>query len=307
MAVCTYANHKENLFKKEYPSEPILANSAACYFNQIKHFKNKSQSGLSFLVNKLSHAVQNSIIDQGEKGETISKILLQNAFVTSVNHLKINDLLSSAIRYCSYVKVETFVANLYGQTGLNIIKKQLDHVQCEKLLNGYVRFNHLVRAQCSKEQLNLKNLMKRCCAIQYKNKESGVDFVIPVIYSLSENSFDKMSAILVQTKLHSIRRKIYLDEVKKIQLSRSDIEPPFLVIYMQFGKSKQASVNDIGLKLKNRAVIFSEGISSQVFCSIDSDAETALINFSNSQNSSCLIGLDSSIEKEITFSSDLII
>lgn len=178
------------LFKIEYPSEPILANSAACYFNQIKHFKNKSESGLNFLVNKLSHAVQNSIIDQGEKGETITKILLLNAFDTSVNRLEIDDLLNSAIRYCSYVKVETFVANLYGQTGLNVIKNQLDHVQCEKLLNGYVRFNHFVRAQCSKKQLNLKNLMKRCCAIQCKNKESGVDFVIPVIYSLSENNFD---------------------------------------------------------------------------------------------------------------------
>ncbi|RMZ94332.1 hypothetical protein BpHYR1_026024, partial [Brachionus plicatilis] len=118
---------------------------------------------------------------------------------------------------------------------LEIIKQQLDHEQSEKLLNGYVRFNHFVRAQCSKEKLNLKNLMKRCCAIQCKNKEPGVDFVIPVIYSLDENSFEKMSVILVQTKLSAIPKSIDREKLKLAQISRSDIESPFLVIYMQLG------------------------------------------------------------------------
>ncbi|RNA22315.1 hypothetical protein BpHYR1_034583 [Brachionus plicatilis] len=59
MAVCTYANYEENFFKIEYPSEPILANAAAFYFNKTKTFDNKTQSGLYFLVNKLVHMKSN--------------------------------------------------------------------------------------------------------------------------------------------------------------------------------------------------------------------------------------------------------
>ncbi|RNA30015.1 hypothetical protein BpHYR1_018207 [Brachionus plicatilis] len=106
-------------------------------FNKMKTFDNKTQSGLYFFVNKLVQAVQNSIVDQGEKGETTTKIMLLNAYDKCVIGLEIEDPLSSATRYCSYVKVESFMANLYRQASLDIIKQQLDHEQSEKLLNGY--------------------------------------------------------------------------------------------------------------------------------------------------------------------------
>ncbi|RNA00427.1 hypothetical protein BpHYR1_011059, partial [Brachionus plicatilis] len=172
MAVCTFVNHDENFFKIEYPSEPIFANSTVFYFNQIKTYENKTQSGL------------------------------------------------------------------------------------------------------------------RCFAVQCISKEPGIDFLIPVIYSLNYDSFDKMSAILVQTKLHAIPIKIYITKLKSVRISRPEIETPSLVIYMQLGKLDDTFVHDIGSKLKNRAVIYSEVISTKVFCSIDSDAETALINFYKSQNCS---------------------
>ncbi|RMZ95168.1 hypothetical protein BpHYR1_022194 [Brachionus plicatilis] len=233
MAVCTYANYEKNIFKIEYPSEPFLSNAAAAYFNETISTNKMIQSGLFFLINNLNQAVLNSIVDQGDKGETISKILLLKAYDASVNQLELDDTLDLITKYCSYIKVECFIKNLYGRIGLETIIKQLGLKESNKLLNGFVRFNHFVLAKCSKEKLNLKNLIKRCCAIQCVKTEPGVDFVIPVIYSLDESSFERMSVILVQTKLHATITPIQMDKLKKIQICRSDISIPFLKEFLQ--------------------------------------------------------------------------
>lgn len=308
MAVCTYANYEENIFQIEYPSEPFLSNAAAIYFNETINTNNIIQSGLFFLINNLNQAVLNSIVDQGDKGETISKILLLKAYDASVNQLELDDTLDLIRKYCSYIKVECFIKNLYGQIGLETIKNQLGRNESNKLLNGYVRFNHFVRAECSKEKLNLKNLIKRCCAVQCAKTEPGVDFVIPIIYSLDENTFEQMSVILVQTKLHATIKPLEVNKLKKIQICRSDITTPFLVIYMQLGQVLETLISqDFNSKLRNRAIIYSEGISSQVFCSINADEETSLRNFSKSQNCSYLTGLEEKIAEQIYFSTDNLI
>lgn len=72
---------------------------------------------------------------------------------------------------------------------------------------------------------------------------------------------------------------------------------------MQLGQvEKPLITEDFNPKLENRAFICSEGISSEVFCSINADEERSLRNFSKSQNCSYLTGLEKEIAEQMSFS-----
>ncbi|CAF0899378.1 unnamed protein product, partial [Brachionus calyciflorus] len=299
MAICTYANPNEGIFKIEFPSEPILADVAASIMNETVKYQNQIESSVyKLIVNKLHSAISSSVIDQGEKGETITKFILLYSYDLSAQHLKTE----GPLRYSSYVRVIDFVRNLYGNKAIEIIKEQLKN-RAKILLDGFVRFNHFIRSPVSKDELNLVNLMKRCCAVQCHRYQKGVDFVIPVVLSYDKNSFNKMSAILVQTKLHQNVSKPKKEDIEKIMLS--ELDSPHLAIFMQLGNSNKPELTNLNFNLGNKAVIYSEGISTMTFPYLCSETINELNVFSTTQKQSFLVDkLDILIEEEIVFSSN---
>ncbi|CAF1050462.1 unnamed protein product [Brachionus calyciflorus] len=294
MAVCTYVNIDENHFEIEYPSEPILSLAGAYLMGQ---------SNLINMLNDFTSCIESSLISQGEKGEMIVKFILINT-IDFISATKKGDDLSKLLQI---TQVGEFIQSLYGSCGPNcgnsrnnwrckssnhdcairMINLQINN--SSELLCGFINFNHFTRAKFFLKETCLVTALKRRAAIHCRMNQQGIDLVIPV--SLNKKKFNKITAIMVQVKLKSQPTKpAFIDAFDGISptlVKGLANDKPYLLLFMQLGlKNEKPYIENIkdagsrGLENAKRAIIYSEGISSEIFPNLSNDLIKILINFS---------------------------
>lgn len=296
MAVCTFVDTETGRFEIDYPSEPILAEAAA-------YLMHKSDN-LNLIIENLRQTVESSLISQGDKGETIAKLILIIAKDKAHN----SNQLSYPLMFHNLSKVGEFIQSLYGKCSIDcgnsengwlcesmiekcaikIISKQIENYT--QLLNGWINFNHFVKTKFWLKEIDLVNGLKRCAAIHCRQHQPAIDFIIPV--ALSKNNFESITCIMVQVKLENqasepknfqVFNKINSKLIKGI-----DLQIPSLLLYMQLGAPQQTLEPYIkNLRIQSRihrkhsaiAFIYSHGISKHVFPHLNNGLDSLLINF----------------------------
>ncbi|CAF0865091.1 unnamed protein product [Brachionus calyciflorus] len=296
LAICTFVNFEKNIFEIEYPSEPILALAAASLMDEI---------GLEKILDKLIEMIEFSLIDIGEKGVVIAKLILIQTIdkITSKKYSKIT-------KYLNLTRVGEFLQELYGKCQTNcgsfengwncmnkekfetfvcpikIIKTQLRNPI--ELLNGFINFNHFTKPNCPLSKASLRNSLKRCAAIECKSMQPGIDLVIPVC--LESKSLTSFSVIAIKVTLtNEPYRPDYIVEAIGATISSNfDLEKPYVILYNQLGEFKRKNYlnqkfnypeGDIDQK---QAIIYSEGLSEDTFPNLGEMLIQKLIKISNS-------------------------
>ena len=286
MAMCIYINEDDNLYECMYPSEPFLALASQLCMNHV--LKNGTRLLVEIITN-VKNLIESSVIDIGKKGEMIGKIILVHAMDTCLSKTLIRHD-DNPTNYLNYVKVNDFINELYGQDGIDLINNQLKELESNKILNGFINFNHFVNLNNKNaEEVNLKDALKRCAAIHCTYKQRGIDLLIPVC--LSEKSFDSISAIMIQIKLHK-DPKIPTDLHKKssVDLKLTNIDDqnvPFIFLFIQLGGSDNKKLDILKENFKpveNRALLYSQSISKNVFKCLDDSIVKELKNLAVTQN-----------------------
>ena len=306
MAVCTYVDNERDVFQIDYPSEPILAEVSAFFMNTIKCPE--------YFVDKLIYLVESSLISKGEKGEIIAKLILLFAKDKTIEAFKPN----YPLHFSKLVYVGEFIKSLYGKCSnecgkiqnhwtceskqkfccLKMIKNQIENPNL--LLNGLINFTHFTRPKEYMNQTSLVSALKRCAAFHCKIGQKAIDLVIPIVCSM--NNFDLISAIVIQVKLwkdpvepkdstivENIDSDLFVDILKNT---------PYLVLYMQLGtnKEKQSFIKDVSKincsQSNIQALIYSQGISRNIFPSMSKSLETKLKAFAASDEKLFKLGDD---------------
>lgn len=160
---------------------------------------------------------------------------------------------------------------------------------CAKFLNGLINFNHFMKLNFWLSEASLEKSLKRCAALHCKFQQIGIDLVIPIC--LNSENFDSISAILIQVKLNSLPKDVdYLKAFDSITYKLfNDMDPnaPYLLLYMQLGESsiRAPFIKNIkpdsqrGTEHLKRAIIYSEGISENIFPNLDSNFIQKLKDF----------------------------
>lgn len=229
MATLMSVNKERNMIDISYPSEPVLALAASQYYWN-------SFTLVSSLCSSLATYIQSNLLDKGSIEELVVKIALLHAFDKSCPHKKdantYYDNKSSKVSQ-KYLRVKDFLTSLLGKKVIRQIYEQMEPEQANKLLNGYVSFNHFFKAVHREFQLDdMKTLMRRGAAGESKKNNQLADLKIPIGFEL--NSFDKMSSI--QIKLHEVEEKPSYEQVQQINLKEclgcDDDSVPSLTIYI---------------------------------------------------------------------------
>ncbi|CAF0821379.1 unnamed protein product [Brachionus calyciflorus] len=173
-----------------------------------------------------------------------------------------------------------------------MIKSQIENAN--QILSGFINFNHFTKANEYLNKTSLITALKRCAAFHCKYGQKAIDLVIPV--SLNIDNFDSISVVVIQVKLvNEPNEPNYSKIIKKFDSSLFlDIskDVPFVFLYMQLGapKNKLPYINDIKDKnsddpnSKYMAIIYSQGISKEIFPIINESLEQKMQAFANSND-----------------------
>ncbi|CAF0712372.1 unnamed protein product [Brachionus calyciflorus] len=315
MATSILIKNSEYIYDIAYPSEPILAESAAFLMGAIGYIK---------IVESLIESFKSSLISNyDDKKGLIAKLIILNAKDQASRRIGANE----PFLYLNVVKVGVFLQKLYGKCHANcgceqnnwlcssenskcIIKLVNEQLQdTTKLMNGYINFNHFFQSKKNMSEQPLLPALKRCAAIECKQNENSINFVIPVC--LNKENFKSISAIMVKVKLdnnpNNIEHKSYV-QYAFTEMS-DDFNPykGFLVLYMQFGTSKNKTTFISSLKSKKdhefnkyQAIIYSQGISREIFPILESGLDEKLVTLSITEEN---LFSDDDIEKKKIYDS----
>ncbi|CAF1107117.1 unnamed protein product [Brachionus calyciflorus] len=171
-----------------------------------------------------------------------------------------------------------------------MIKSQIENAN--QILSGFINFNHFTKAKENMNKTSLLTALKRCAAFHCKYGQKVIDLVIPV--SLNIDNFDSISVVVIQVKLvnepnepkySKIEEKfdpgLFLDFSKDV---------PFVFLYMQLGAPKNKVPYIKNIKDKNSvdpnsqyiAIIYSQGISREIFPIINKSLEQKMLAFADS-------------------------
>lgn len=195
-------SHREYLISA-YPCEPILAN-AAFYHLQELHQARKWPETLSILRDALAER----IIDKGDKGETVARLILILAYRKAIGtpptplptHLEpvptvsVRDFLQALLPTTAFKK---FWKHTPDDGGPSNDPPTLGSV----FGNAKIYFTHFVRYEMEPTITHLWTAVVRGHAIQCMHGQKGVDIVIPIVLdSASKVASRGLSAILIQVK-----------------------------------------------------------------------------------------------------------
>lgn len=299
MAVCTYVDTRKAIFDIEYPSEPILAMAAASLMHEF---------GFDKIIDTLIKSVESSLIAKGERGEAIAKLIL----IHTIDHLTRKKHSQSVKKYLNLTRVGEFIQELYGKCQndcgciqnewkcqnvdknvvcpIRIINEQL--IDSTELLNGFLNFNHFTKPNCWLKKASLQVSLKRCAAIHCKSMQPAIDLVIPVC--LDSNNFDSLSAIIIQVKLTSEPLKpdymTAFDGISSKMFHDLDSKKPYIMLFMQLGQPKltRTSIENIkmvsqrGAEHSKRTILYTEGISKNIFPNLTENVIQKLKKFAYS-------------------------
>ncbi|CAF0970233.1 unnamed protein product [Brachionus calyciflorus] len=298
MAVCVYVKNSEYLFDIVYPSEPILAESAAFVKGVIGYVK---------IVESLIESLESSSVSIDDKAGLIGKLILLIAKDKAGRSVRVNE----PFLYLNVVQVGVFLQKLYGECDekcgnetnnwtcssqnkkcvIKLVNEQLQDP--DTLLNGYINFNHFVQSKTNMSETQLLPALKRCVAFQCKQNEKSINFVIPVC--LNKDNLESISAIMVKVKLNNnpknLENKSFVEYAFTEMSEDFDPYKGFLVLYMQLGQPKNKTSFISSLKPKEdhefnkyHAIIYSQGISRDVFPILESDLDEKLVKLSQADD-----------------------
>lgn len=161
MATCTWVSEDRQFIRVSYPSEPVLALAAATVM--------EDETNLHLLLEKLSSALRNGIVQAEERGALVARILVLLARDRALL-LRMGDVTGAAT-----LTVSEFLKSLLGDDALK--KGNLP----QELLDGVLTFSHFVAVTYDPTEATLKALLERCAAAVVKNNQPGIDFFIPAV------------------------------------------------------------------------------------------------------------------------------
>ncbi|RNA30741.1 G2 mitotic-specific cyclin [Brachionus plicatilis] len=263
MAVSVYVTNKKDIFEINYPSEPVIAEASAYLMNSIGHHR---------MVDILIDCLESSLISKGEKGETISKLILLFAKDKAANKDQVQD----PLKFLDITRVGEFLQTLYGKCEekrgsvendwlcsgkkkhccIKMINEQIKNASI--LLNGFINFNHFVPPKYFMSNTLLVPALKRRAAYQCKQNEKSIDFINPVC--INKENLDLIRALIVQVKLYH------------------DPSKPRHKSYVEYA-FKEMSKDFTGQK-GFLAIISSQGISQNIFPILNSGLDVKLVSFS---------------------------
>ncbi len=193
-----------------YPSEAWLAEAAA----QEMVYLHKQRP--TFVFDTLDEVLESGIIEPGERGEVIARVIITHAYDSAVQKTS-PTLDGDPVRFSHGCLLTEFIESLFsGEAAKEVLDSQAHDAGCydgnklilrDRFKKARVRFTHFERLD---DQTNLSVMgcvlgMTRCAAFIARRGEKAIDMVIPIILDPERLESDllktdNMTAMLIQVK-----------------------------------------------------------------------------------------------------------
>jgi hypothetical protein len=250
MADNYYINDDRSKVFIGYLSEPILAEASARILNLMgDEYRPK-------VIDHISNAMCEGIINQGDNGELAAEIILLRAMDKACDEVfKKNP--QSNIKYGAMVPLKDFLCKLIGFEKYNEIYEyykdasRLGQEKIDLLVNGKICFNHFIEESKSLEgnetaedrKKRLIRFAMRFGAMRCRRIHKLTDFEIPVF--IGEN-LNEITYVLIQVKC-TVDADIGCDWIKispeTLGYEIEEHTKPFLVIWMELGSLDSVDCN----------------------------------------------------------------
>ncbi|KAH7908450.1 hypothetical protein BJ138DRAFT_1157601 [Hygrophoropsis aurantiaca] len=246
-------NHRE-YFRSGYPSEPILAEAAA---RQMDEFMQRSPNE-DVMASILEEQFTSGILDLGQRGEIVMRLLLMKAYLKAVRADHQRDSEVTFSKGCSLV---TFVSELFTDRFSSDVlsstpDKMVDGVAfADAFKNSVVRFTHFVKAadDSATTTFAMFAAFVRGMAMVGHSSQEMVDIVIPILLKRNDRLAEPaMTALLVQVKRRAQKGtpSAYAIEQSRIRLfpAGSEDARPYITLVAELGvqpPSSNAATTDV--------------------------------------------------------------
>ncbi|KAF9503396.1 hypothetical protein BS47DRAFT_1356260, partial [Hydnum rufescens UP504] len=179
-----------------YPSEPLLAEAAS---RQMDEFQQRaSNPSINVMAQILQSEFNSGILDQGQRGEVVFRLLLSEAYRRAVREDHPDE---SSRNFSKGCKLTTFIGELFSASFGDQI-----------LTNAVVRFTHF--GKTADDSRTTHKCFIRCFRPVYGNhllsSQETIDLLIPVLLEPREALKESvMTGILIQVKRHQQALKFF--------------------------------------------------------------------------------------------------
>lgn len=184
-----------------YPSEPLLAEAAS---RQMDKFQTLTDTNV--MLNTLKHELDSGLLDQGQRGEVVFRLLLSEAHRRGVRKDHASD---SPYHFSKGCKLTTFIEELFSEEyAKEILDSVPDNVKSSTTFrtafkDAIVRFTHFGKMgdDTGTTTHTMFAAFVRCMAITGWSSQETVDVLIPVLlYCKEKLSESAMTGLLIQVK-----------------------------------------------------------------------------------------------------------
>jgi hypothetical protein len=192
-----------------YPSEPLLAEAAA---RQMDQFQKLAPDTNNVMAHILRSEFSSGLLDQGQRGEVVVRLLLSEAYRRGVRRDHVKDPHYNFSKGC---KLTTFIQELFSEDyAKEILDSVPDNIKSSTTFetvfkDAIVRFTHFGRMADSTGTTThaMFAAFVRCMAIIGWSSQKIVDILIPVLRNREEKlSESAMTGLLIQVKRHKKKR-----------------------------------------------------------------------------------------------------
>jgi hypothetical protein len=193
-------------FRSGYPSEPLLAEAAA---RQMHQFQTR-QPGVNVMAQILRSNLDSGLLDQGQRGEVVWRLLIMTAYMRAVQTDRPKDSPPNFSKGCRLV---TLITELFTEEYANQILTSVpdNTISTVTFAEAVVRFTHFGRmADDTAATTNVAlAAFIRCMAIICWSSHEIINIPLPVLLKPGEKlSKGITSRVLVQIKRHKTKGSI---------------------------------------------------------------------------------------------------
>lgn len=201
MRIAYSAPHPREYIRSGYPSEPVLAEAAA----QHMHAHPDDFSALRILEDN----IQGGLIDKGERGELVARLLVTLALDRAINKRHKPD--SESVIHSRGVPVIDFIRELFGDRAEAILKSVPDNTRSnvtfkDAFEGAWIRFTHFGKMgdATGATLAAARAAFIRCMAIVCPSGQMMVNIILPIIFcpqgAESHITETNMSALLIHVE-----------------------------------------------------------------------------------------------------------
>ncbi|KAF9507409.1 hypothetical protein BS47DRAFT_1351722 [Hydnum rufescens UP504] len=224
-----------------YPSEPLLAEAAS---RQMDEFQQRaSNPSINAMAQILQSEFNSGILDQGQRGEVVFRLLLSEAYRRAVREDHPDE---SSRNFSKGCKLTTFIGELFSASfGDQILTSLPDNVKSSTTFeaafkDAVVRFTHFGKmADDSRTTTSaLFAAFVRCMAIICWSSQETIDLLIPVLLEPREVLKESvMTGILIQVKRHKRKGRYHIDQqaLKFFPSNHKSDSRPYITLVAELG------------------------------------------------------------------------